>query len=128
MAFRKHNRLQKSSIIQLICKKGASWKTPFFHIKFLPSQLGKSKIAIITSKKIDKRAVYRNKIRRRISSCFENLITNNTSSHNTPILMVIFPSQKVLSVPYSDIVKTSKFSLKKIQEKIQKKKINNNQK
>lgn len=49
---------------------------PFFTIKVRENGFPFSRFTIITSKKIDKRAVIRNRIRRLISSCIEELYEN----------------------------------------------------
>ncbi len=100
MAFRRSSRLNKSSIISLVSRKGASMKSPFFRIKFLPARFGNTRIAIITAKKVEKSAVGRNKIRRRISACFEQTLNINSKKN---FLITIFPTAKLLSKNYSYI-------------------------
>ena len=95
MAFEKSSRLNKSSMISLVSRKGASLKSPFFRIKFLPARFGNTKIAIITGKKVEKSAVGRNKIRRKISSCFELCVKTEEKSDKN-FLITIFPTAKVL--------------------------------
>ena len=47
--------------------------SPLFTIKIRENGLSHNRFAIIVSKKVDKRAVVRNRIRRLISSCIEEL-------------------------------------------------------
>ena len=75
-------------------------KSPFFRIKFLPARFGNTRIAIITAKKVEKSAVGRNKIRRRISACFEKTINSNSKKN---FLITIFPTAKLLSENYQYI-------------------------
>ena len=95
MAFQKSSRLNKSSMILLVSRKGASLKSPFFRIKFLPARFGNTKIAIITAKKVEKSAVGRNSIRRKISSCFEECIKTE-KENDKHFLITIFPTAKAL--------------------------------
>lgn len=50
--------------------------TPFFLLKIKKNGLLLNRFAVIVSKKIDKRAVVRNKIRRIINSCIKDLSEN----------------------------------------------------
>jgi len=47
--------------------------SPLFTLKIKENELSYDRFAIIVSKKVDKRAVVRNRIRRLISSCLEEL-------------------------------------------------------
>ena len=102
MAFKRYDRLNKSSMISLVSRKGASLKTPFFRMKFLPARFGGTKIAIITSKKVEKSAVGRNAIRRKVSSCFQEVLKNMNISEEKKksFLIVLFPTRELLVKNY----------------------------
>ncbi len=100
MALKRNSRLNKSSIISLVSRKGASLKSLFFRVKFLPARFGNTKTAIITSKKIERSAVKRNKIRRIIISCFQNISLSLPKNSNKKFLITIFPNSEVLSKKY----------------------------
>jgi len=57
----------------VVFSAGRSFSTQFFLIKVIENGLGLNRFGIIVSKKIDKRAVARNRIKRLISSCIEEL-------------------------------------------------------
>ncbi len=89
-------------MISLVSRRGASMKSPFFRIKFLPARYGDTKIAIITSKKVEKKAVRRNCIRRRVSACFENTLFAEIDEKNErKFLLVVFPTAEVLKPEYT---------------------------
>jgi ribonuclease P protein component len=46
-------------------------KTPFYGVKYAPNTLEISRFAFVVRKKVDKRAVVRNRIRRVLRSCIE---------------------------------------------------------
>ncbi len=95
-------------MISLVSRKGASLKSPFFRVKFLPARFGDTRVAIITAKKVAKKAVERNKIRRRISYCFEKCIEDvfdrgegcGGVEGRKKFLIAIFPTAEVLSIKY----------------------------
>lgn len=111
MALPKIYRLSKSSLISTVNKKGASWKTPFFRIRHIPSRNNSLRIVVIPSKKyLDPRAVYRNKARRKILGAIEHIGIKNIPKK----MMLIYPSEKIFEVSFPELVKTLKFSFRKI--------------
>lgn len=108
MALSSENRLKKSSLISLVCKKGASWKTPFFRIVFIPSSRKKFDSVVVVSKQYDKRAVARNSIRRRINGFLQQ-------HKNFPkISCVIFPYESAKEMSEKDFRKNMAISLEKM--------------
>jgi ribonuclease P protein component len=63
----KINRIKKKKDFELIFKKGASFKSPSFILKVLKTSLEYSRFGFVVSQKVSKKAVERNKIRRRLS-------------------------------------------------------------
>ncbi|RMD77380.1 ribonuclease P protein component [Candidatus Dojkabacteria bacterium] len=63
-----------SSEVKMISERGVKFETSNFYIKYLSCpNLKSSKIAVNVSKKIHKKAVVRNKIKRRIKAAFQSL-------------------------------------------------------
>lgn len=62
------SRLRKERDIMRVYQKGRGASDAYMSIKILPNQLGRSRTAVVVSKKVDKRAVVRNKNRRRIQA------------------------------------------------------------
>lgn len=67
MALAKENRLKKEKDIKRVLKEGKTKKLGSLLFKFLESNLNRARFAIIVSSKVSKKAVERNKIKRRVS-------------------------------------------------------------
>jgi len=62
--------------------KSKTINSPLFTLKYLESGEKVSKFAFIISKKIDKRAVVRNKIKRQLSKSIENILEKIKTGYN----------------------------------------------
>jgi len=60
-------RLSKSREIEEVLKRGRSFGSGLFQIRFLPAAPGLKKFAFIVGLKVSKKAVIRNRIKRKIS-------------------------------------------------------------
>ncbi len=60
-------RLSRSREIKEVFKGGKSFGSRFFQIRFIPAPSGFKRIAFVVGLKVSKRAVIRNRIKRRIS-------------------------------------------------------------
>lgn len=67
----KINRIKKKKDFDLIFKKGKSFKTSLLVLKILKNELNENRVGFIISSKVSKKAVLRNKIRRRLSELFK---------------------------------------------------------
>jgi len=63
----KLNRLKKKKDFEAVFKKGKSFKNSFLVLKITPNKLEISRFGLIVSQKVSKKAVIRNKVRRRLS-------------------------------------------------------------
>ena len=63
----KLNRIRKKKDFEAIFKKGKGFKNRFLALKIVKNNLPESRFGFVISKKVSKKAVIRNKIRRRIS-------------------------------------------------------------
>ena len=61
------NRLRKKKDIDMVFKQGDGFKQGFLRIKIRKNNLDTSRFVFVISKKFSKKAVIRNKIRRRLS-------------------------------------------------------------
>lgn len=112
MALPSENRLKSESLISLVMRKGASWKTPFFRAVFLPSPRKQFQSVVVVSKKYDKRAVYRNQIRRRINGILQQKFSQYTK------IPKIFPKNMYVIFPYDSAKTASAEDLKKVIDKM----------
>jgi len=62
----KKNRLKRKKDFKLILKEGKMFKEDFLILKFVKNNLNQSRFGIIVSQKISKKAILRNKVKRRI--------------------------------------------------------------
>ena len=60
------SRLQNEKDIERVYKKGKSFKEDFLVLKVVKNSLAKSRFAFIVSQKVSKKAVARNKVKRRL--------------------------------------------------------------
>ena len=63
----KINRVKKKKDFEEIFKKGKSFRSSFFILRVTKNDLGLNRFGFVVSQKISKRAVVRNKIRRRLA-------------------------------------------------------------
>ena len=76
----KINRIKKKNDFDVIFKKGKSLKTSLLVFKIVKNGLKENRFGFIVSKNISKKAVVRNKIRRRFSEIVkEKIIPKNES-------------------------------------------------
>ncbi len=66
----KDNRLRKKREIEAVFKSKKSFYSDFFGVKAIKNNLGINRVVIIISAKVSKKAVNRNKIKRRIKAVF----------------------------------------------------------
>lgn len=76
MALPKLNRIKKKNDFDAIFKKGFSAKNNLFILKFLKNNLKEKRFGFIVSLKVSKKAVERNKLRRRLSEIIKKEIEN----------------------------------------------------
>lgn len=64
--FSKQNRLKRKKDFEKVLKKGKTFKKNFLLFKVLENKIKKTRIGIIVSQKVSKKAIERNKLKRRI--------------------------------------------------------------
>lgn len=86
----KQNRLKKKKDFEKVFKGGKIVKCQDLFLKYVPNDAEESKIGIVVSKKVSKRAVDRNKAKRRIREIFRLIDGRLKSGFN--IIAVAYPS------------------------------------
>lgn len=94
-----------------ILKKGRMFKWGVFYFRRLPNRAGRARFALILSKKIGRKAVERNKIRRRI---YEAIRKNFSIVSKTCYDIVVLCSARIAKMDYAQIEKDMIQSLKKL--------------
>jgi ribonuclease P protein component len=94
----KPNRLREERIINALFAKGASYRTPYFILRYTKKEQAEPRYTVIVSKKISKKAVERNKIKRRIREALRLQIASS------PIIdCVILGSHKILDADFEEL-------------------------
>ncbi len=97
---KRENRLRDKPVIRALFSKGEKYFSPCFLCKFFKKEEGGSRFSIVVSKKISKKAVIRNRIKRRLAEAIRLNIADCP-----PVDAVIFGSEKVLEVYFVDLEK-----------------------
>lgn len=95
------NRLRKTTEIDRVWKRGRSFFLPVLQIKSLPNTLGIIRCAVVVGTKVSKRAVVRNKIRRRIREVMRLIMPKLTGS----VDMIISTKKGAEKLTYAEIEK-----------------------
>ncbi len=85
MLSRKYSLSKKKQVAEVF-QKGKIYFSPFFNIKFLPNNLNHSRFCIIISAKISKKAVVRNKLKRRLRAILYHNLSNFSQNYDIIIL------------------------------------------
>ena len=72
----KINRIKKKKDFELIFKNSSSFKNNLFILKVKENNLGLNRFGFVISSKVSKKAVIRNKIRRRLAEIIKSEIEN----------------------------------------------------
>ncbi len=74
--------------------------TPLFNIKIASNNLKTKRFAFVISKKVDKRAVVRNSLRRKFSSCVEEIFDRIEDGFD----FVFYPSPQAVIAPREKVL------------------------
>ena len=85
---KQENRLRKKSVISALLRKGKVYKSRYFICRYFLKDEGSPRFSVAVSKKIDKRAVFRNRLKRR----FREVIKKNLDK-SPPIYAMFFLSR-----------------------------------
>ncbi len=99
MALPREFRLKRRKNFKKIKGKGQKVHTPLFVVLILKGQKEGPKFGFVVSKKIDKRAVYRNKIRRRLSEAVIGLLPEMRKD----IYALFLTKKSIKGVDYQEI-------------------------
>jgi len=97
MSLPKKNRLKQQCLFKQLKKIGKTIKTPLFNILYLSQEeIEAPKIGFVVSKRIDKSAVVRNQIKRKLAVAVGNLI--NKLQPNILLLFLVKHPVKIASI------------------------------
>ena len=99
----KKYRFHSRGGVRYVYQKGKTVRKPKMSLVFVPNERGFTRMAVVVSKKVDKTAVGRNRIRRRV---YEVLRKNfELIPKKTDYVFVIF-SRDILTMPFPELEKT----------------------
>ncbi len=101
MALPKNFRLKKKNNFDKVKRHGQVVQTPFFFASILDGQKDGPKFAFVVSKKIDKKAVVRNKIRRYLSEAIRILMPQLKKD----VYAVFFVKKEIKNLEFNQIKK-----------------------
>ena len=81
--------------------------TPLFSLKIAKNDQNLNRFAFIVSKKIDKRAVIRNSLKRKLRSCIEEIFDNIQKGHD----FVFYPKSLLIKTEREEALKELKKTL-----------------
>jgi len=93
-------RLRKKQEVATVFKRGKSFSSPEITLRFLPNSLPNSRIAVLVGVKLDKRAVVRNRIKRRLR---EVARLNFSSIPSGLDLLIIARAIKLREIPLPEL-------------------------
>jgi len=92
----KANRLKKKKDFERVFKKGQGFKEDFLYLKIIKNNLKSSRFGFIVSKKFSKKAVNRNKIKRRLRGLIR--IKLNKIKKGIDGVIIIMPGLEVTDI------------------------------
>jgi len=96
----KINRLSSNREFQNIYRKGRSNTSPYFSVTVLPNRLGINRFGIVVSKKVAKKAVDRNRIKRQSREIIANL---NKNVRNKQYDIIVSVRNNALNAKYDTL-------------------------
>ncbi|MDP2812420.1 MAG: ribonuclease P protein component [bacterium] len=104
------NRLNKDSEIKDLAKQGKSFFLPEFIIKYYQNKENISKFAFVVSTKVDKRAVVRNRLTRRLRETIRAFLPKISPGYS----VLVIAKKQALLLDFPQIKKQMAFALSKI--------------
>lgn len=99
---KKKFRLTKKDSFKTLLKEGLRKNSKMFLVKYLPNQLDYNRFSVVISKKVEKGAVKRNKVRRKFYEALRNN-HKNLNIKSSDIIMLV--NKNALNAKYSEIEK-----------------------
>ncbi len=107
---KKGNRLRKKKDIEIVFKSGRSFYSDFLGAKYLNNGLGINRYCVVVSANISKKAVIRNKIKRRVKAAL--LLEGHLLFTGFDFLVIA--KKNILGLDFSEIKTIVRLVLKKV--------------
>lgn len=93
----KDKRLRASKDIQLTLLKGKAARESFLTLTWQRNTLERPRVACIVARKVSKRAVVRNKVKRRLRALVRDLVLPNLARRDLDIVITTYPGAEALT-------------------------------
>lgn len=110
-SFGPEKRVKKRSDFVHIQTKGRKWKTNDFLVSVIKKDSGSARLGITVTTKVDKRAVRRNNLKRRLREVFRKLYP----FIKEPFDIVVIAHQGAVLIDYSEIKRQFNYALRRLQ-------------
>lgn len=107
----KKYRFHGHNSLNYVYKKGSTARTEFMSLRSVPSRGPDFRLAVVVSKKVNKSAVVRNRIRRRIYEVFRLL--DDQAGHQKKDLVISVFDERVADLPIEELRSSIQQMLKK---------------
>ncbi len=97
------NRLLKEKDFEKVFKNGKGFKQDFLYLKLLENELPETRFGIVISKKVCKKAVTRNKIKRRIRHLIKQTLPDIKKGKD--VILIVLKDKEITSL--DDLFKKS---------------------
>lgn len=97
----KNYRLRKDQDIKQVLKKGKAFYARDLGIKFLVNQEENSRFCFVVSNKVHKKAVYRNRLRRRIREVVR--LNRESLKGHYDVVVLAKPNKEILARTYQEL-------------------------
>ena len=94
------NRFHGYNSLRFIFKKGQTLRSDHFTIRHMPSRNTNYRLAVVVSKKVDKKAVTRNRIRRRLYELFRQTFKDCSPAID---LVIIVHKPELATMPAGEL-------------------------
>ncbi len=111
----KENRLRKNNDFKSVFENGKSVSNELFFLKFKKNNLGINRFGFVIGTKITKKAVLRNKIKRRLTE----IIKKKLDEIESGLDIILIAKPKVINKNYSEIKQSIDDLFKKIKQMIE---------
>lgn len=103
LVLRRNKRIPKGSYIDELIKNGDKLESHFLVIRKTPNELSHNRYAVNVSKKLEKSAVKRNRLRRRIYEIVRLLEKSENIKNERKLDIIFFARKPLLTMNYMEI-------------------------
>lgn len=100
----KEKRLRHERDFKRVYQKGSFFSLRYFNINYAPNRLGQTRLAFVVNKKVAKKAVLRNQVKRRLRETFRSLYEALPAGYD----VIVNVKREALPAKYEDLLTETK--------------------